>query len=235
MKSRPVMLDGADVRAILNNLKTVIVVPIRACPILQNRGTPCIENRELNVGIYGDYVWSMRRRDAGWCDYTAEKFVTLSPFGVPGDRLWVREKWCIAAPTVPPPTDGRPFQDGIWNWYAATDEVDFKNNRSPWRSPTNMPRSAARIELDVVSVAARRLKRLGLRDTQAFGIQHERSGGMSPGGNGYFSFDGNHKKSWPNEVLESLWDERYGGTVFSYEKNPYVWIVEVRRSLPEVP
>lgn len=71
------------------------------------------------------------------------------PFGVAGDRLWVRECWAPNAPT---------WADRRGVVYRA-DHPDARSGYEParWRPSIHMPRWASRLTLDVVSVRAERL------------------------------------------------------------------------------
>jgi len=63
------------------------------------------------------------------------------PHGNPGDRLWVRETWCI--------------QPGGYGYRADNDPTD---NPCKWRPSIHMPRIASRITLDITAVRVNRLQ-----------------------------------------------------------------------------
>lgn len=152
------------------------------------------------------------------------------PYGVVGDRLWVREAWR----TWERPSDSvdgvlfraddafRPIEntrDAAERW------VDLHANgkhRSRWRSPIHMPRWASRITLEVTEVRAQRLQDISEDDASAEGIKH---GELQPAiVNGERSkvaiFD-------PRTAFAHAW-----GMINGYESwraNPWVWAVTFKR------
>lgn len=97
----------------------------------------------------------------GMIDWTEE---VRSPFGVPGDPLWVREKHALDVP-------GREFRGGVS--YAA-DHVDPQGdgpaNPMMWKSSRFMPKWACRLRLRVEEVWAERLQEIGAEDAVAEGV-----------------------------------------------------------------
>lgn len=92
MRERPILFSAPMVRAILDGRKTqtrrIVQSPART---MQREGMRVIQYRPPGDPWYRDHVWSMRNRGGVWGDYTDEEFRALCPYGVPGDRLWVRE------------------------------------------------------------------------------------------------------------------------------------------------
>ena len=72
------------------------------------------------------------------------------PYGADGDRLWVREKFCMAA-------DGHVH-------YAATDQA-----LGPWKPSIHMPRWASRITLEITGVSVEQLQDISEGDAEAEG------------------------------------------------------------------
>jgi hypothetical protein len=118
----------------------------------------------------------------------------LCPFGVPGDRLWVRETFQLETNQgfgddyEPPFRDGRPIEwwdggEGERYWwqphYRATDpepelccERNDCSNEDPhghWTSSTQMPRWASRLTLEVTDVRVQRLAEISKADAIAEG------------------------------------------------------------------
>ena len=89
-----------------------------------------------------------------------------SPYGVPGDFLWVRETW---APSVVP---------GRAPLYRA-DLADIKTGWR-WHPSIHMPRAASRIDLEVVSVSVERLHSLDEADAFAEGVSGSGYVGQTP-------------------------------------------------------
>lgn len=120
------------------------------------------------------------------------EFHWMSPHGIPGDRLWVREAYAVEVQSdggQPPFNDGRPVQRyenetrGEWweqSHYRATDPmptlacVHKKCGEgpciSPWRTPLFMARSASRILLDIIDIRVQRLQDISEEDAIAEGM-----------------------------------------------------------------
>ena len=160
------------------------------------------------------------------------------PYGVPGDRLWVREAFAVrehdGEDAINP--DGRKFSEVC---YSATprvgirtpplvfeskpyDPMTYLDESTPleqhslgwplkWRSPILMPRRFARLVLEVTEVRVERLQ--GISDEDANAEGH----GMT-WGRGCFhrSFAGG-------------WDELNAKRGYSWDSNPWVWVVSFRR------
>lgn len=146
-----------------------------------------------------------------------------SPYGRPGDRLWVRESFCAYGRwekryNEKKQRDEWRFIDmtresGYFYLYAADNpDVQVEKGRSltpGWhtRPALFMPRAASRILLEVVSVRVERLQAISEQDAIAEGI--ERVAGS------------------PVDSYRSLW-ERINGTG-GWDANPWIWVVEFRR------
>jgi hypothetical protein len=146
-----------------------------------------------------------------------------SPYGRPGDRLWVREtffaygRWEKRYNETKRRDEWR-FVDmtrecGHSYQYAADNpDVQLEKGRSVtpgWhtRSALFMPRAASRILLEVVAVRVEPLQAISEHDAVAEGV--ERGVGN------------------PVDSYRSLW-ERINGTG-SWDANPLIWVVEFRR------
>lgn len=146
-----------------------------------------------------------------------------SPYGRPGDRLWVREsffaygRWEKRYNETKQRDEWR-FVDmtrecGHSYLYAADNpDVRLEKGRSVtpgWhtRSSLFMPRAASRILLEVVAVRVERLQVISEQDAIAEGVEQD-------AGN-------------PIDSYRSVW-ERINGTG-SWDANPLIWVVEFRR------
>jgi hypothetical protein len=75
------------------------------------------------------------------------------PYGVPGDRLWVRETWAQV--------------DGQINYRADQDRYVWRATR--WKPSIHMPRTASRITLAVTEIRCEQLCEITLADAAAEG------------------------------------------------------------------
>jgi hypothetical protein len=155
-----------------------------------------------------------------------------NPFGRPGDRLWVRERFVAFGRWVTrynPKKAGEEWafvdmtrQEGLsWRY----DGADPQAGRSAGAAPTwhprpalFMPRAASRILLEIVDVRQERLQDISPADAVAEGILRS--------GDGFLLADGGITID-PVLAYRGVW-ERINGQG-SWEANPLVWVVGFRR------
>lgn len=137
-------------------------------------------------------------------------------YGQPGDRLWVREAFCNYG-------SGPVFR------------ADVKDGSGgPWKPAIHMPRSVSRIELEVVGVRVERVQQISEEDAQAEGtVIHENPKcGIGLGRHMYAYSPGNHHE-WELTATQAycrLWDSINADRGYSWEKNPWVWVIEFKRA-----
>lgn len=213
---RPILFNGAMVRAILEGRKT------QTRRVVKN-----LEGRPANS-------WTLHRA-AGCADSWSSDsgWMGRCPYGQPGDRLWVREAFQPL------------FADGVENhwetdWktgkgyaisYPATDGIheylDADDNLTDACKPSiHMPRWASRILLEITAVRVERLQDISEADARAEGVtdggclncgEPEPCGCAQPAPDARDSFC-------------RLWQSINGPG--SWADNPWVWIVEFKRVQP---
>lgn len=216
MKTRPILFSGAMVRAILDGTKTQTRRVMNPQP-----GESF--HRDL-LALYLDGRWSERRPP---------------PFGVPGDRLWVRETWAPHGARQPGPVmyaaDGAIggwLDDGgggrFWShhgWvsgYAAPEkEGRWYGKPTRWRPSIHMPRWASRLTLEVSGVRVERLHDISEEDARAEGCAPWPPRGAMVGQQVRPGFD------TARDAFRALWEHINGPG--SWEANPWLWVVEFRR------
>lgn len=151
-----------------------------------------------------------------------------SPLWRVGDTIWVREAFALC-PDVVYRADGATIPPG-----------------SRWRSPIFMPRSLARITLEIVWVHAERLHEITKEEILAEGVQLDVTEDGCPSGfaKPLIRLSG---KPAPYEYLTGIsnptaddilranfaagWDALNGkrdGGAYAWAKNPLVWVIEFR-------
>ena len=226
MKERPILFSSPMVRAILGGTKTQTRRVVKTDPGFWN---------------YAKEQWV---EDGFWLPTTPSgKIGTVPPvkcaYGVPGDRLWVRETWNHAERTGydAAPNDGRPGFDesdpDAYNfgpcWYRATDEVLIEGG---WKPSLFMPRLASRITLEIVSVRVERLQEISEEDVIAEGYREIRcstcrGSGTHPYGHPCRCGDGYAETQTPPiEWYRQLWESIHGAG--SWNLNPWVWCIEFK-------
>ncbi|EPM0553128.1 hypothetical protein WJG01_004983 [Klebsiella pneumoniae] len=206
MKERGMIFNGEMVRAILDGRKTQTRRPIKW---KQTRFTEIGEREDGSK-----WPWSEDAEHA--CD-----FWHPCPFGAVGDRIWVREtfqgplfdydlmdSYCKDPTPFEKPefcvykADGVPAPE----FYDADDEL-----HCCWRPSIHMPRWASRILLEITNVRVERLKSISDGDAIREGCS---TADMKSG-------------DCVADVFARLWASIYGSD--SWNANPWVWVIELKR------
>ena len=169
---------------------------------------------------------------------------TRSPYGQPGDRLWVREAHAIFIPCGLPHRyyrTGVLKQEPISEHATASREVVYRadgqdvtkphpnNATSRWRPSIHMPRWASRILLEIVSVRVERLQAISEADAQAEGVEQNTTPGLTlikPEWRAY-GHEGTQYCTTAAASFRTLWESINGAQ--SWEADPWVWVVEFKR------
>ena len=163
MKEIPVLFNGAMVRAIQDDRKTQTRRPLK--PHLQ-------QVEAWRTDGHGRFYGVSRLATTGGLGVPETDFIE-SPLGKPGDRLWVRETWCLNHPEyehAKPPTTRPVRDDGRFAYYRATDDFVEFDEGAGWKPSIHMPRWAARLFADVLDVRIERLQDISEEDAQAEGF-----------------------------------------------------------------
>lgn len=238
-KSRPILFSGAMVRAILDGRKT--------------------QTRRVVKGIfdhtYTDGVTKPSLMEWDGLPTPLPGGYEKTPFGQPGDELWVREAFALQC------RNGRfdlpAFESETWSeetnlpslaygchlYHRATDEEmvrgRFKPEAIKWRPSIFMPRWACRIELVVKDVRVERLWDLSEADSLAEGVSTFHAAKTLSGCPLYsFDPDADPSKHYTPEgetsdtarvAFERGWDSLNAKRGFGWDVNPWVWVVEFER------
>lgn len=206
-KDRPILFSAPMVRALLAGSKTQTR---RALKTLGADGADWVHN--ANMGGPGGGIWW----DLGW--YGTQKINRFRcPYGVPGDRLWVREAWAADHPDLDTVRRGVESDGDFYGpFFRATDSEPCSGYR--WRSSIHMPRWASRLTLTITNVRVQRLREISEEDAIAEGLKW-----VVPGMWSVDSVSVSVISRDPREAYFQLWDHINGeGTA---EANPWVWAV----------
>lgn len=223
----PILFSGELVRAIFAGRKTQTRRVVRPQPAAADEAffwsSPSVPStRKADEGLYTR-------------DRSGLKFVQRSPFGVPGDRLWVRETWycdhfrCRSPFGAHPPELIREFTaPGMLAHRATHDCRDWEAgcpcDHGEWRPSIHMPRWACRITLRVTDVRVERLQDISEADALAEGVAIDKGHAYAVAGH----------EEWVHKTARgcfaTLWDSIYRTKPgCAVADNPWVWVVSFER------
>lgn len=217
MAEKPILFSTPMVRAILDGRKTMTR---RICKDANDYCEPLnsfIDNEKRTYAVqnYGDLAHT---------DYVSQCEVRM-PICV-GDRLWVRETWADLRGMG---FGNDPYTDNPFNFaYKADIKPGSDSDRAridygvKWRPSIHMPKAAARIWLEVVSVKVERLQEISDEDRLKEGIRV-----TAPKAedllNDYKTAEmGKH-------AFIDLWDSINVKSGYDWDANPWVWVIEFDR------
>jgi hypothetical protein len=203
VKERGILFSAPMVRAILGGKKTQTRRTLK--PVFNSPP-------ELVEAFHPPGTWGARFRGT----YPS---ALRCPYGVVGDRLWVRETFTLT-------NHGKPVyradcHDGNGHfWQSVAEDPDDVR----WRPAIHLPRALSRITLDVTRVRVERLQDITEDDARAEGVTPF---AVNPEGDCWS--DGKHRTAF-----EHLWGEINGwdgepNARAPWSSNPWVWVVEFRR------
>jgi hypothetical protein len=245
VKERPILFSALMVRAILDGSKTQTRRIVKPGPMLKWFGASeriRIENvkdclRVLDGGRTHNYSGLL----ASDSEYPEEGAVEVNcPFGLPGDRLWVRETFyrdsmwypsrfssVVRALALSPSgmleaMDYRATHSCLAYEAGCPCNPDGDGKRSEWRPSIHMPRWASRITLEIVSVRVERLQDISSADVLAEGLKFMCDGSaISP-------LEDGRVGGGPQSAFAYLWDSLNAKRA-PWSSNPWVWVVEFKR------
>jgi len=235
-KERPILFSAPMVRAILGGAKT------QTRRVVKDRRRQWERHSEVDE----DDNWPVCEDEYG------DWYRMRCPYGVPGDRLWVKETWycdhCFVGdlnltmncgrigPDVEPDrakceAEWRGDGDtGSMMYYRADGEIWQQMEQSGtgfnWRSPRFMPRWASRILLEITDVSVQRVQDISDDDAIAEGLDAEHADGhgyVVASPNGYVLV---------RDAFRELWGSINAKRGFGWAENPWVWALTFRRVQP---
>lgn len=211
MKERPILFSAPMVRAILDDTKTQTRRVVKRQIVQDERfigGFKLIGPGGVETAIGGPLAFFQ------------------SPYGSPGDRLWVRENFCPIYPQDPTYNGGRPIEYDYAATYTHGNRLgDALGIKKRWKPSIHMPRDASRITLEITGVRVERLQDISEADAIAEGCAKNH--------NGYFwggphAVSGLKQMATPRQAYRDLWESINGPE--SWGANPWVCVVEFKRT-----
>lgn len=206
MKERPIIFSSEMVKAILDGRKTQTRRVLRKQPI---------DILPMNCP---DMWVTLQTRDPNHGE------VIGCRYGIPGDRLWVRETFL-----PDPPIDG---WDGDFEWNGCGRPISgvpahyrkpehclfaasWRGTPLTWRPSIFMPRWASRITLEITGVRVERVQEISEADAIAEGTTPSCVGDDLD----YLKYRAGYM---------TLWDTINAERGFPWKSNPWVWVIEFK-------
>jgi hypothetical protein len=223
MKERGILMQGESVLGILEGRKSqtrrvIKPQPPEECSIHYFLGNESWLDESKKAPLRHHWeAWGgelYKNRPEGWLCGAHE---VKSPYGQPGDRLWVRETW------MPFTEAGVLLHEAI---YKAADRPEPDGDTPlKWRPPIFMPRWASRITLEVVNVRVERVQDISEEDCKSEGIKDLIVG---------VTFS-DKKINLSQELglsyrdrYKYLWNSINAKRGYGWDVNPYVWVIEFK-------
>jgi hypothetical protein len=218
MRERPILFNGAMVRAILAGQKTQTR---RAVKLPHNNplgqweastsGGHGARDRKGNLVPEHACIWHTRTGEAFSC-----------PLGEPGDRLWVRETWSDEDLSS---SEAYYRADALTTGLMADEIAAIR-----WKPSIHMPRWACRLVLEITAVRVERLMDISRADSLAEGIHAYphlwRDCEYPLPDVAYEPYPGSkHRYSSPVAAFGALWIDTGGDG----DSNPWMWVIEFKR------
>lgn len=193
-KDTPILFTGEMVRAILSRRKT------------QTRRIVKQTNRKDGAKLMPELLQSIGVGSA-------------CPYGMPGDRLWVRETWAWPGEEQVLYKANPDDAALVERW-----KTDPNCPQVKWTPSIHMPKKFCRLWLELAEVRVERLQECSEADALAEGI-------TGPHHVGYPAYrmpgDSKPRYSSPIAAYESLWESINGAD--SWAENPWVWVLTFKR------
>ncbi len=226
VKERPILFSPVMAKSIVDNCKTQTRRAIKPQPL------PCdhkvceeYEGHPIPTGFFdmGDGQWACRTCGNGVRLTKNDAVGIKCPYGVVGDRLWVREAW-------------KTYQESDTGYCAVkykaggdmeiTSDVKIDKSVMPtehWRHAMFMPRWASRIMLEITEVRVQRLQDISNEDARAEGVDASPHRGATCG---FFETGIDQCFGCSYRIL---WNQINGKSGNGWDTNPFCWVVSFRR------
>ena len=157
----------------------------------------------FGISEYQDYDWRFLP-DNSWCYKNCRNLTLIEKYcsyGSPGDKLWVKETLVRGKQRAYYASDLMPTLR-LWPWP--------DKHTMP---PASIPRRFSRYTLEITNIRVERIGNITLNDIQAEGCPEQLL----------------DKYPSPEAWFIAKWDKRNTEWQYTWEQNPYVWVLEFKR------
>lgn len=225
MKERPILFKGEMVRAILDGRKT----QTRRMAIDPELSQYYEYAPDVSFTQIGRAIFELHRKSKER-PLLIPAFGVSCKYGVPGDRLWVKETWSwvsgvmgsMGKCTLNYRADGA---QTVFDGEAVMNKTGkLMTGENKWRPSIFMPRWASRITLEIIKIRVERLQDITEEDAIAEGI--EIIAPNDPFGRKWRNYYDRTPEAFsdPRKSYRSLWESINGKD--SWDANPWVWVIE---------
>jgi hypothetical protein len=204
MNKHPILFNGEMVEAILAGRKTQTRRVVKPQPSSSSKWIGWIIStgwHDKNAGC------------AQWADdtfpFSAIIHKVRCPYGLLGDQLWVREAWRPLDEDMPVGL----LMQGDEIYYRADYVGDALDGK--WRPSIHMPRWASRITLEIVNIRVARVQEISEAEAGSEGVPA-------------LHIIYNNGPSY-RDTFKELWNSINAKRGFSWDVNPWVWVIEFKR------
>ncbi len=219
MKEHPIIFNRDMVKAILDGRKTQTRRVIKGKP-----------NKIFwNSIVYNGY--------AGWTDEHGKPF--CCPYGVPGDKLWMRETFAYTADYTGNDPGCFALMRGCF-YRADYPEGDcIEDEIKRWRPSIHLPRRKSRIDLEVINIRVEQVQDISKEDSVAESVDMGqiiyREGDDTHNLHRKWLYENyghpmaNTRVIGEEDLFHALWDSINAKRGYGWDTNPWVWVIEFRR------
>lgn len=217
MRERPILFSAPMVRAILAGTK----VQTRRVMVPQPAHLQRHEWRGKLVyeGEHRLWCWRGHTFENLWDEYIREpdrlELSCMSPYGVVGDRLWLKETIRRVNGRAVFAADGAPTVIDTWPW------------KRDVLTAIHTPRGASRITLEVTEVRVQRLQEISEDDARAEGVTGPHYGRWTDSEGGLVPPASEPARPWAHSFAVA-W-QAINGKRAPWSSNPWVWAISFRR------
>lgn len=213
-RERPILMSGPMVRALLDGTKTQTRRVMKPQPPEESARFAVEWYAPVAVDRHGEEypgpdIFGAYSLDGEWG--------LRCPYGAPGDRLWLKERWA-SMPCYDhlAPRDIPQHQNAILYATRAPEKRLLVSGFHRLRSPIHMPRWASRLTLEITEVRVQRVQEMRFADFKAEGMST--------------ALDGRYAKGM--HEFRTLWDSLNAKRGHGWSQNPWVWALTVSIAPP---
>jgi hypothetical protein len=162
----------------------------------------------------------------------------ICPFGVPGERLWVKETFARRLDVDPAEEPSKARHYALYRADGTSlDEPHWHSYPGRWTPSIHMPRWASRITLEITGVRVQRLNCIADADAIAEGARWFDAIPVGPLGSRDRWSMGEPETTdeclhSPRLAFANLWEKLHGEGAWDVKPSPWVWCISFRR-LPQ--